>query len=120
MKAEMRIVDEENITQTEKKEKFRNIQNQYDQLLTFSKSRQEGAKNNIEKMKKSKDPIRQAAGFDIEIAIKDANAKGYQSEIEEYHTMIKSLKDAGKTLSPEDQVVYDLKIGKLTEKIKKI
>lgn len=116
MNAEMRNIDREIIPQDEKREKMLKIQAHYDKLLTFAQTREAEAKKNILKMKKSKNPVQQAIGFDIDIAVKSASARRYQAEIDHYNTLIElHSKSGSKPLSREDLVSYQLKIKKLTK-----
>ena len=117
MRAETRIINNENIPTDQKQEKFQKAKSQYEKLLTFAQSRQEQTKKNIEKMKKSKDPIRQATGFDIEIALKKAEKNSFKLEIDRYNDLIKAgINDEGKQLKQSEYQEYQLTVSKLTEK----
>ena len=68
-------------------------------------------------MKKSKDPIRQATGFDIEIALKKAEKNSFKLEIDRYNDLIKAgINDEGKQLKQSEYQEYQLTVSKLTEK----
>jgi hypothetical protein len=121
MRSEIRIINGENISMDQKQEKFQKVKTQYEKLLTFAQSRSEQTKINIEKMKKSKDPNRQAAGFDIEIALNQAEQNSFKSEIDRYNALIQAgINEEGKPLKQPEHEEYKLTITKLTEKQKQL